>query len=241
MLICGRWLACCVLLVISAPWPAAARPARPAPPRACVVLDIDNTVADTRYRTLAAARAFARQHPEAKALAGLGVGQIAWNGRLTAQAAGLDAATAESFQRFWGEFFWRPSNFRHDRPIRETIARARQASAEGAEVFYLTGRVQALAAGTVRELLRLGLPDADAQHLLCKDSVAVRTDAFKGRELRRLRADGRHVVWFMSDAASELAAARASGVRGVLVDFPLRPPGDVAPSARTPRVRLAPR
>lgn len=205
--------------------------------KVCVVFDIDNTLVDTRHRTLAALRAFASTDPAFAALSRAPLSKVRYDGASTAAAVGLTGSQAASFDRFWQRFFWQPENFRHDLPIAQTTRLARQAKAAGAEVYYLTGRVAALGKGTLTQLAALGLPDADAKHVLCKSEVGVRTGAFKRQELSRLRREGHRIGFFLSDAKSDLAAVADLRLPGVLVDFPVGPKDAPALSPRTPRLR----
>lgn len=206
--------------------------------RSCVVFDIDNTLVDTRYRTRAAAEAYARRHPAAQVLAGLPIRAILRDGRATALHAGLDRKGAEDFHRFWEGFFWSPKSFRFDAPLARTVALARGAKAAGAEVYYLTGRIQALKPGTLAELAALGLPDADSKHVLCKPGVAVPTGSFKREALAELRASGRRLRWFMTDSRGELAALAGARVPSVLVDFPVNAPNEPTLRGRVPTIRI---
>lgn len=208
-------------------------------PGACVVFDIDNTLVDTRHRTRAAAEAFARRNPRARALAGLPIHAVQRDGRATALRAGLDPRSAEAFHRFWERFFWSPRNLLLDGPLPQTIALARRAKAAGAEVYYLTGRVEALKRGTLAQLAAHGLPDADAAHVLCKPAVSVRTGAFKREALAQLRASGKAVRWFMTDSRSELAALAGARIPTVLVDFPVNAPDEPALARPVPTIRIA--
>ena len=212
--------------------------------KVCVVFDIDNTLVDTRHRTLAALRAFTQTDP---ALAGLTdpararlartpLSKVRYDGASTAAAIGLSGSQALGFDRFWQRFFWSPENFRHDVPIAQTTRLARQAKTAGAEVYYLTGRVAALGSETLTQLAALGLPDADAKHLLCKPAEGVRTDAFKRQELSRLRREGHRIAFFLSDAQSDLAAVADLRLPSVLVDFPVGPKDAPSLSPRTPRL-----
>ncbi len=213
--------------------------------RRCIVLDIDNTLVDTRARTLAAARAFARQHPRYARLGRLTLQQVGYDGRQTAAGLGYAPRTAEAFQRFWDGYFWDAANFKHDRPIRGTVGLARQAKALGLEVFYLTGRVQSLKGGTLRQLARLGLPDADPAHLICKPqpgaggAAFLPTAPFKVQQLERLQRR-REVVLFVSDSAQDiLLAQRQSPGACVKVRFPVAAPGaQPRLPARTPTIDL---
>jgi phosphoglycolate phosphatase-like HAD superfamily hydrolase len=206
--------------------------------RSVCVFDIDNTLVDTRYRTRAAAEAFARRHPGARSLAGLPIGAILRDGRSTALRAGLDPRRAEAFHRFWEGFFWSPRNFRCDAPLSQTVALAARAKAAGAEVYYLTGRIERLKPGTLAELAALGLPDADAKHVLCKPSIAVSTGSFKRAALVGLRASGKKLRWFMTDSRGEIAALAGARVPSVLVDFPVNAPNETSLRRPVPTIRV---
>jgi hypothetical protein len=202
-----------------------------------VVFDIDNTLVDTRSRTRAAARAFAAEHPWASRLARLSLQEIGRDGRETALVAGLGEKRSEEFHRFWNRFFWRPSSLVHDTPLASTIALARKAKASGAEVYYLTGRVEALKAGTLRQLVSLGLPDADRAHVLCKPRVGVSTMDFKRDSLLRLAGSGRRIGWYMTDSRREIASL-PKVAPGVFVDLAVRAPGPAPEPVFAPTVRL---
>lgn len=209
--------------------------------RSCVVFDIDNTLVDTRHRTRAAARSYVRRDPAAAELLCVRVG---YDGLQTAQRAGLSPARARRFQRFWERFFWDTRHFKHDRRIGITGQLVRQARAAGAEVFYLTGRVEELRCGTVAQLRRLGLPDADREHVVCKPRLGTPTGPFKQRVLDRLhrRDPGRTIAWFMSDSRKDVAAVQRAGTPApcVLIDFPVGP-GERRPTPirdGTPTIRL---
>lgn len=207
--------------------------------RVCVVFDIDNTLVDTRHRTLAAVKSFARAHPELAGSSTLGqakLHQMRYDGAKTGGALGLSSASSGELARHWRGFFWNPGHFAHDKPIKETVRLAHAAKAAGAEVYYLTGRVKAFAPGSVKQLAALGLPDVDRAHVLCKPSVKVRTGAFKRSELKKLQRR-RRVAWFISDATSDIAAAAGLGIGCVLVDFPVGPDRGATLPRRTPRLR----
>lgn len=208
-----------------------------------VIFDIDNTLVDTRARTRAAADRFARRSPDYAPLAGLPLSAIRYDGQETARALGLDAAAARAFHADWDRFFWQPESLRHDRPMRTTVQLARQAKAAGAEVFYLTGRIESLKEPTIGQLRRLGLPDADAAHVVCKPSVRVRTAPFKQQVVSDMLRQGCRIAWFMSDSRTDIAAAqRVLPPRScVLVDFPVQPAGPPPAIDRsTPVIRIRP-
>jgi phosphoglycolate phosphatase-like HAD superfamily hydrolase len=197
----------------------------------CVVFDIDNTLADTRPRTAAAAHGFAglAATVAARPLAHVAARDVGIDGRETCTLLGIrDRATVSRFQVYWRECFWRPQSFRLDRPIPETIRLARRAKRAGAEVFYLTGRVEQLRRTTLTELRRFGLPDVDDQHLLCKSAERRATPPYKASMLRGLLRAGQHVAWFISEGRRDIAHLQRTvpAVPCVRYDFPLdqRPP-----------------
>ncbi|HOU90461.1 MAG TPA: hypothetical protein PLU22_05415 [Polyangiaceae bacterium] len=201
-----------------------------APPEggACVVSDIDNTVADTRHRTLAVARAFDAERGSHH-FDSLTLERVGLDGRSTAQRLGLSPAVAAAFQAFWASDrgFWCGARFASDRPIEPVAALLRRAQARGFGVVWLTGRIEALREPTARWLAAAGLP---AGELVCKPNLGVRTAPFKIEILRALRAR-RRVAFFMTESAGDIAQVQAAlpDLGCVLVDFPDREPIGVRP------------
>ena len=117
---------------------------------------------------------------------------------------------------------------RYDKPVKKTILLAKLAKLFGAEVFYLTGRVEALRDASVKQLAQLGLPDARAANVICKPDVGHATVPFKVSQLARI-AQQRPIHWYVSDTPAEVGAIhRAAGDKThcVWVDFPVGPRGD---------------
>lgn len=218
--------------------------------RTCVVFDIDNTLVDTRLRTRAAAHAFGALRTRGRAkLSGLTLARVGYDGFQTAQKLGYGWRSSGAFQQFWRGFFWNGKNFKHDAPMAPTVGIVRRAKAAGAEVFYLTGRVDRFQKNTVKQLKRLGLPDADNKHVLSKPSTLCRlpdgrmdftpTAPFKVKQLKQLRREGFHVGLFMSDAASDIAAVqKRTSISCVKVDFPVSPPSEPWLKPNTPVIRI---
>ncbi len=218
--------------------------------RTCVVFDIDNTLVDTRMRTRAAAHAFGARRTRGRArLSQLALGRVGYDGFQTARRLGYGQRTSGAFQKFWRGFFWNGKNFKHDAPMAQTMDIARRAKAAGAEVFYLTGRVDRFQKGTIKQLKQLGLPDADKEHVICKPSTLCRlpdgrmdfapTAPFKVQRLKQLRRRGFHVGLFMSDAASDIAAVqKKTPISCVKVDFPVHPRAEPGLRPNTPVIRI---
>lgn len=149
--------------------------------RPVIVFDLDNTLFDTRWRTLEAARRYGEEHG-IEALANATIDQIGADGRHTCELLGLgcEGAVADGFHGFWEQFFWDAANWHFDRKIEITTKMLEDAKNAGAEIFYLTGRVNR--PGTLDQIKVL--PDGDDTHLITKPRVGLRTHRFKAKELR---------------------------------------------------------
>jgi hypothetical protein len=192
-----------------------------------VVFDVDDTLADTRYRTLFVARLFDRVH-RTRHFSELTVTRVDRDGERTARGLGLPEEVVAAFAIFWRAHFWDGQNFAHDRPIQRMIDLAHAARAAGAEVLYLTGRIEAYRAYTRAELARLGLPQVDDAHLVLKPQVGLPTPAYKQAELERLRLAGEHLAWFLTEGRRDLAHLQRHlpGVPTVLLESALERGGE---------------
>ncbi len=211
--------------------------ASPPPRKTSVVFDIDNTVADTRYRTLAVARAFDELCQSAH-FRGLTLDCIGLDGETTARRLGTTPEVAEAFQAFWqsNEGFWNGSRFACDRVLEPVATLAQLAQLNGFDVVWLTGRIQALHAPTLQWFREHDLPEGT---LVCKPGLSVRTTPFKVEYLANCSATG-SVAFFMTESTGDIAAVQATlpAIRCVLVDFPDPEPIPIRPD--TLRLRLDP-
>ncbi|MFL5318394.1 MAG: HAD family acid phosphatase [Myxococcaceae bacterium] len=200
-----------------------------------VVFDIDDTLADTRTRTLQIAKAYDRAH-QTHYFDKLHKSDVRETGEDTAKALGLPAAVVKDFSRSWSVDFWRGENFKYDVTLAKIVQLARQAKAAGADVTYLTGRVNSLRSFTLSELQSFGLPDADEQHLFCKPTIGTKTREYKVKELDQFRTDGFQLGWFFTESRRDtswiqqqlpgvntvlLAAAKETGGESVRADTPV--------------------
>jgi hypothetical protein len=194
---------------------------RSTPAARYVVFDIDNTVADTRYRTLRVARDFDALHGSAH-FHGLELAQVGLDGRSTALALGLAEPVISAFEAYWcsDRGFWCGDCFEADRPLQPVASIARRAAAVGCEVVWLTGRVASLREPTLRWLSSHALP---ARALVCKPDLTVRTASFKASYFATHPQLGR-VGFFMTESARDIAAVQAAApaLPCVWVDFPCR-------------------
>lgn len=183
------------------------------------VFDLDNTLFDTRWRTLACARAWDVQQGTGW-FAALSdqqlVAAIARNGRDTAAGLGLPADVVTAFGTYWDEAFWRPEALVHDRPMDPPLNLVAEALARGAEVVFLTGRVErhVTASGehigfrdaSLRQLSAAGV-DLERAQLILKADVSVKTAPFKAEVLRRFDDEG-EVGFFFTEGIRDVAQVR---------------------------------
>jgi hypothetical protein len=174
-----------------------------------LVFDVDNTLVDTRYRTMAAARAFVLngERPLAHATletVGYLPSETCANNRID------DPDVQRAFADFFDDYFWRESSFTHDQPIEMTIALAQLAEKLGAEIYFLTGRTETFRDLTKDKLEELGLTVKSKEHLIMKsperdaEGNLEKTEPFKARELRRLDRRKVKVAGYVTEGSRDL-------------------------------------
>lgn len=170
-----------------------------------VVFDLDNTLFDTRARTLRAAKDFDALH-RTTWFAQLELHQVQIDGEQTArniQEPPLPEIVVTAFAEFWEKEFWNPDNLRHDGDMPEMIHWAKAAQAAGAEVRYLTGRTAGFHGASLAQLRNAGLKVEPSQ-LCCKPSVDVRTAPFKSSILQAW-GESMPIAWFLTEGLRDLA------------------------------------
>ncbi len=200
------------------------------------VFDIDNTLVDTRPRTLHMARTFDRDNGSS------------WFRSLTLRTTGVDAADTcarvggvpagvrRRFEAAWRDGFWNPANFALDRPVKPVIAWAKRAHAAGLGVRLLTGRWTLFEQTSVAQLRRAGMSFVEVEHTYHKPSPRVWTKAYKAQVIRELMGRG-FVAWYVTESRLEVAHIQTV-VRGapcVLADCSLEPKS-IHVRPRTPRL-----
>lgn len=166
------------------------------------VFDLDNTLFDTRFRTLHAAQEFDRIN-RTHWFAGLSaatIDRVGIDGRATAEAAGLPPAVVDAVAGFWSRSFWTPANLAYDQPIESSLELVRAAQQAGARVVFLTGRAEScrdpasggatgFRADTIAQLQRAGIDLAECD-LLLKPQPQDSTPHFKEALLRGWQDQG---------------------------------------------------
>lgn len=177
-----------------------------------VVFDVDDTLSESRARTLAVAKDWDRANGTSY-FSRLVVAQVGQNGTETAKAMGLPDEVVTKFQAHWDVEFWKGERFVHDTPIGPTVELAKKARAAGAEVIFLTGRVEELEGATIAQLQRFGLSGVDGSTVVSKADLSVRTAAFKTQWLTESAEAGHHLAFFITESRRDVAAIQ-QGVTG---------------------------
>lgn len=179
--------------------------------------DLDNTLYDTRARTLAIGKDFDAAHGTSY-FEGLDVhdlSRIGRDGAATSQSLGLSAEHAQAFAELWGREFWDPARLVHDIELPEMIARARAVLEAGGTLRFITGRAEqwtdeatgramSFRADTLARLARSGLPATD-DALVLKPKPGGSTPHFKREVLEKLDLEPNTVVaGFVTDTLTEL-------------------------------------
>lgn len=175
------------------------------------VFDLDNTLFDTRARTLAAAKMFDEQNGTSY-FKDATLDAMKLDGRETAIALGLPDAVIEAFGALWDKEFWNPDNLVHDEVMSSVVEIALEAKRRGAELVFLTGRTErfidkdgverGFREATRAQLLRAGLPTND-EAIVLKPGLGVRTAEFKEQQLRAYEAEGA-VGFFITEGRRDI-------------------------------------
>jgi hypothetical protein len=178
--------------------------ARQLGPRAVLAFDLDSTLFDNRPRQARILREFGAAH----ALAPLGAcaphhWTSGWDMRSAMRACGLAPEEVEqhyeSAKHFWQERFFTSDYCVDDEPIEGASAFTHAVVATGAQLVYVTGRHEAMRAGTVGAMRRAGMAlpeEAGLVRLLMKPTLAEDDDAFKREAHAQLGRMGQVVAAF---------------------------------------------
>jgi hypothetical protein len=191
-----------------------------------VVLDLDNTLFDTRARTLSIGHAFDEAHGT-RHFAGKRPEDMAGDGESTAAALKMSFEDSQKFAALWATEFWHGENLKNDLPMESVMAWVHKAAAVGAEVVYLTGRNTTLFDASLEQLQRAGLPGARAENLFCKP-VGSRTALYKAQQLDAWQQQGIHIGFFITEGRKDTGAIQAAAPQTpcVLLASPFESPKD---------------
>lgn len=175
--------------------------------RAVVAFDLDSTLLDNRPRQ---ARIL-REYGAANQLEALSAHHAdhwqGWDARLAMAAAGMTRELIDlhitPFRDYWKERFFTSEYCVDDIGMPGASAFVGKVLETGARVFYVTGRHEAMRAGTVASFRNtsFALPDEDRVHLLMKPTLEEHDDAYKLRTYDALREHGEVIAAFDNEPA----------------------------------------
>lgn len=171
------------------------------------VFDIDDTLTDSRYRTLQLAKNY-DQSKGTKTFASLTVDKVGHNGQETAQNLGAPSTVCTDFGKYWDVEFWKPESFTFDAVVDIGFALYKQCKAAGAEIIYLSGRIASLQGTSITQLQRLGFTDANEKSVICKASVSVKTTPFKSEWMASSERAGIPVAVFVTESTRDVATVQ---------------------------------
>ena len=157
-----------------------------------VVFDIDSTLIDTATRQLVILQRFASEHPEtelSRVVAELTTDDMGWDVRTPLRERGLtDQAILRQLLDFWADRFFHEDYADVDQPAPGAVPFVTQLAANGAVIYYLTGRVAPdVGDATIRLLRRHGFPILDGTAILhMKPTGEAGDGAFKVDAVRQL-------------------------------------------------------
>lgn len=159
-----------------------------------VVFDLDDTLFSTAQRHLRILREYAA-HRGVEALARVEAAQLRYAIVDTARAAGVeDAELLKDLRGFWFSRFFKNEYLSADQPLPGAADFCRELARRGARLVYLTGRDEAMRAGTERSLREHGFPVEPAlSELILKPRFDAPDLEFKSAALSGLAARG-HVA-----------------------------------------------
>ena len=130
-----------------------------------------------------------------------------WDPRIPMLEVGLDDAQVDehydAFRAYWWERFFASDYCIEDEPIAGAKPYVHSVLELGAQVFYVTGRHEAMREGTLACFERHGfpMPTGDRIRLVMKPGLDEHDDAYKLRTYDALRGAGRVVAAFDNEPA----------------------------------------
>jgi hypothetical protein len=166
------------------------------------VFDLDSTLFSTASRNLQILQDFVRDfeesHPHLSEIAKrIGLDDMGWNVYEDMRRFGLDdKLLLESLKTYWFERFFTDAYLRYDRPVAGAVEFVLRCHAQGALIYYLTGRhVGGMEMGTVSSLTAHGFPFWRGRCVLhLKPSFEMDDRAFKDDAVADIRSYRARVV-----------------------------------------------
>jgi hypothetical protein len=208
-----------------------------------VMFDLDDTLINTRERTLRIIQDFAKQTellPEdAQKLAALKIENIRFLMSDTLKEQGvLNPALAKNLGDFWASRFFTNEYSANDKQNPGAALYVREIVKAGAKVVYLTGRdAPRMQVGTLENLRKQGFPvNSSAALLMMKPNNSVDDLAFKRESFTQVAAMGEMIGVFENEPANVNAMADAFPAATAIFLDTIHSPTNIVPEARVSQV-----
>ncbi len=201
-------------------------------PSPVVVFDLDDTLINTRERTVRILKEFALEVRESNLyesvkLEAVRSEQVRFQMKDTFRNLGIEnEALLKVASDFWAPRFFSDAYVLKDRPVPGAAAYVRQLESDGATIVYLTGRdIANMQRGTVENLRALGFPQGT---LLMKPDAKMSDLDFKRTAIAQIRGMGEVVGVFENEPANlNLLHEAFPNAHGVFLDTIHSPKPDV--------------
>jgi len=191
-----------------------------------VFFDLDSTLLNNRPRNAAIMREFGKEENLPQLVKATADDFPDWNVRNSLGLLGIDAIKRDSllprYHAFWGQRFFTSEYCQYDVAVPGAVEFVCAVANTGGQVSYLTGRHEAMRAGTFESLLSLGFPEpaclqtqpssrgaetGDAVELIMKAEFSESDDGYKEKALANPRS-GRRVVAAFDNEPSHINTYR---------------------------------
>lgn len=176
-----------------------------------VVFDLDDTLIDTRHRTLTILRELAadpaltaRFPKETARLAQVHLDQVHYELKDTFAELGLDSPELlRESSTFWAKRFYTSKYVEGDVALPGAVRYVNDLYRAGAKIVYLTGRDEPnMLEGTVQNLRRLGFPMEEDVALILEPAASMGDLEFKATAIARIARLGRVIAVFENEPAN---------------------------------------
>ncbi|MCA9652459.1 MAG: HAD family hydrolase [Myxococcales bacterium] len=156
-------------------------------PHAVAVFDLDSTLLDNKTRQARIMAEYGERHGVAALARSRAEHWEGWDYRVAMRNAGLPPdqveAHVEPYRALWRELFFTSEYCRLDTPVRGSVAYMQAVRETGARICYVTGRHEAMRAGSEDCFAQHGLPepDGDRVQLWMKPTLEEHDDDYKAR------------------------------------------------------------
>jgi hypothetical protein len=171
------------------------------------VFDVDDTLIDTRFRTLRILTAWAEAQnngplqAEAEKLRGLEPADVPYNlSDLLTRRGITDPQVATAIESFWAQHFFNNDFCGEDQEIPDAGAYLRSLQKLHADIFYVTGRIQAqMRDCTLQSFQRLGFPLGLHAHLIMRSDPMQDEFSYKQQVFATIRQESDVIAAFENE------------------------------------------